>query len=105
MRMTRMIKNKAQNELNAIFERFAPVFRALAHPARLSIANALLVERLTVGELAQRLDLSQSTLSQHLAQMRLHGLVEADREGQRVYYRVIHPAARTVISCIRDQCG
>jgi DNA-binding transcriptional ArsR family regulator len=36
--------------------------------------------------------------------MRVHGLLEAERDGQRVYYRVIHPAARTVIGCIRDHC-
>lgn len=99
-----MIVDRPQDELGRIFERFAPVFRALAHPARLGIANALLSDRLTVGELADLLALSQSTVSQHLAQMRLHGLVAAEREGQRVYYRVIHPAARTVICCIRDHC-
>jgi len=99
-----MIVDRSQGELERIFEGFAPVLRALSHPARLAIANALLAERLTVGELAELLGLSQSAVSQHLSQMRLNGLVAAEREAQRVYYRVVHPAARTVICCIRDNC-
>ncbi len=99
-----MITNKQPKDLIAIFEQVAPVFRVLAHPVRLAISNALLNDKLTVGELAEKLEQPQAAVSQHLAQMRAHGLVEANRDGQRVYYKVIHPAAKSVIRCIRDHC-
>jgi DNA-binding transcriptional ArsR family regulator len=46
---------------------------------------------LSVGELLERIDLSGSALSQHLAKLRRHGMVATRKERQTVYYRVDRP--------------
>lgn len=43
-------------------------------------------QELTVGAIAERVALSQSALSQHLAKLRGSGLVETRRDKQKIYY-------------------
>ena len=67
----------------------AGVLRLLSHPERLKILCYLGVEgELSVGSLLERIPLSGSALSQHLAKMRKEGLVETRKDRQAVYYRV-----------------
>ena len=54
-----------------------------------------------MGELAEAVDLPAAAVSQHLNIMRAHGLVEAEREGRHVFYKVLGPQARTIIGCLR----
>lgn len=65
------------------------ILSALSNPQRLQILCHLVTHgELSVGELLERMDLSQSALSQHLARLRLIGLVETRKEKQTVYYKV-----------------
>src|SRR5438874_5542533 len=67
----------------------AKYFRGLGDPIRLRILQLLAAEgELTVGELVQRLGVSQPNVSNHLACLRWCGFVEAQREGRRVVNRV-----------------
>lgn len=84
----------------AQLESVAHVLRVLAHPVRLAMAAELLTGRYTVGELAERVGSPQAAVSQHLSKMRAQGLIDSDRDGQRVYYRVTHPIAESVMRCI-----
>jgi DNA-binding transcriptional ArsR family regulator len=45
-------------------------------------------EELSVGELLERIELSASALSQHLAKLREHGLVATRKHRQTVFYSV-----------------
>lgn len=84
----------------------AGMLSALANPKRLMLLCVLLEREMSVGDLAEQVGLSQSALSQHLARMRLQGIVEARREGQSVYYRVADPAVREVIATLyRHYCA
>lgn len=69
-------------------ERLARTFKALADPTRLRILNLLLVRPGCVCEFQAVLDLPQSLLSRHLAYLRNAGLVEDERQGMRVFYRL-----------------
>lgn len=69
-------------------ERLACTFKALADPTRLRILNLLLVRPGCVCELQGVLDLPQSLLSRHLAYLRNAGLVQDERQGMRVFYRL-----------------
>jgi len=60
--------------------------RGLANEHRLMILCALSDGELSVKQLNQRIDLSQSALSQHLAVLRQQGLVRTRRDAQNVYY-------------------
>ncbi len=65
----------------------------LANGKRLLILCELMGEgEMSVGTLADAVDLSQSALSQHLAKLRADGLVETRRESQTIYYRLADEA-------------
>jgi ArsR family transcriptional regulator len=69
----------------------AEVMRTLAHPRRLQILHRLAEGPVEVGRLAAELDMSQPNASQHLAVLRSTGIVEAEREGRGVRYRLADP--------------
>lgn len=62
--------------------------KLLANPYRLLVLCHLLEGEKTVGALEEELGLSQSALSQHLAKLRAHKILCAQRQGQLVYYRI-----------------
>lgn len=98
-----MNKRPAPEIPHAVLARCAAAFRVLAHPHRLKIVELLAHRRLSVGELARRIDLPQAACSQHLNLMRAHGLLAAERNGKIVYYKVANPSALHIIDCIRKQ--
>jgi DNA-binding transcriptional ArsR family regulator len=59
---------------------------AVANPKRLLILDTLIKQEFSVGDLAKRVELSKSALSQHLAKLRMAGLVSTRREAQTFYY-------------------
>ncbi|WP_375751239.1 ArsR/SmtB family transcription factor [Vibrio sp. HN007] len=66
--------------------RAVALLKAMANERRLQILCILHDTELSVGELCQKLNLSQSALSQHLAWLRRDGLVSTRKEAQTVYY-------------------
>lgn len=66
----------------------AEALRALAAPSRLKIMELLKSHPYCVRALTARLDISQPAISQHLAVLKQAGLVDADKEGTMVHYRV-----------------
>ena len=67
----------------------ARLLKALAHPIRLQIVHGLLTEGChNVRCIENRTGVSQSCTSQHLQRLRSAGIVEAERVGNEVYYRV-----------------
>jgi len=66
----------------------AGLLKALANPKRLEILCVLGESELSVSALNERIPLSQSALSQHLAVLRTDGLVQTRRESQVIYYSV-----------------
>ncbi len=71
----------------------ATLAKALAHPTRVAILRLLqATEGCMVGDLVERLPLAQSTISQHLKQMREAGLIRGEIDGPRTCY-CVEPAA------------
>lgn len=79
------IPRKAEDRDN----RLANLAKAIGHPARVSILR-LLIHRngCIVGDLVDELPLAQSTISQHLKQLKAAGLIRGDVDGPRVCYCV-----------------
>ncbi|MGC0416192.1 ArsR/SmtB family transcription factor [Embleya sp. AB8] len=69
----------------------AGAFGLLASPARLHIVWALACGESDVTALAERVGGALPAVSQHLAKLKLAGLVRSRREGRRVVYLVDHP--------------
>lgn len=81
----------------------ARLLRALSNESRLLILCYLIeADELSVGDLVERVGLSQSALSQHLAKLRDKGLVSTRRETQTIYYRVCDPKAGQVLALLHD---
>ena len=66
----------------------AKLFRGLSDPSRLSILDVLRNGPLTVGEIVEATELSQSNVSNHLGCLRDCGLVVAEQEGRYVTYHL-----------------
>ncbi len=69
----------------------AGLFKALGHPGRVRVLEALADGERPVGELADRLGLELSHLSQQLAVLRRAGVVSTRRVGSVVFYRLRDP--------------
>lgn len=76
------------------------LLKALASRHRLLILCHLSESKCSVGELAERLDLRDSTVSQHLALLRRDGLVAAERDGQTIWYSLASGPARKVLETL-----
>ncbi|MFN3388778.1 MAG: ArsR/SmtB family transcription factor [Allosphingosinicella sp.] len=81
----------------------AALLKALSNESRLLLLCHLVSEgELSVGAMVERLGLSQSALSQHLAKLREEGLVTYRRESQTLFYRIADPRAGQVLELLRD---
>jgi ArsR family transcriptional regulator, virulence genes transcriptional regulator len=70
-----------------IFELHARVCKTLSHPKRLEIIDVLRnTEAMSVSEIAKKLGVTKANASQHLAIMRLQGIVKNRREGVAILY-------------------
>ncbi|MBL6752106.1 MAG: winged helix-turn-helix transcriptional regulator [Nevskia sp.] len=76
------------------------LLRAMGSRHRLMILCSLAEGELSVGMLNQRVQLSQSALSQHLAVLRADGLVETRRQAQAIFYRVPDGPALQIIGVL-----
>jgi ArsR family transcriptional regulator len=84
-----------------LFEQFAIVAKAVAHPLRLGILEQLAQGERSVEALADRAQLSIANASQHLQQMRRAGLVKARREGKFVFYRLADDSVLDLLASLR----
>jgi ArsR family transcriptional regulator len=80
----------------------AEVLRTLAQPRRLEILHRLAGAPCEVNRLARELGLSQPNVSQHLAVLRGAGLVESERTGREVVYRLSDPDVMVACGVMRE---
>ncbi len=73
------------------------VFRMLADPTRVVLLWLLLDEELPVNELAAGAGKPQTSVSQHLAKLRMARLVQTRRQGNQIFYRVESDHVRQLI--------
>lgn len=79
------------------------LLKAMASESRLLVLCHLAESgELSVGNLAERIGLSQSALSQHLAKLREEGLVATRKDAQSVFYRVCDPKAAQLLALLHD---
>lgn len=83
----------------------AEIFKALGHPTRIYIAKKLSEGELPAGAFVEGLGADFSAVSQHLNVLKKSGVVESQRRGMNVYYRLVYPCIPLLIERIelRDQ--
>jgi ArsR family transcriptional regulator len=77
--------------MDEVYRLQAEVLKTLANPKRLEIIHLLAEGPHEVSRLAEELGISQPNVSQHLALMRSAGVVESERVGREVHYRLSDP--------------
>ncbi len=80
----------------------AKLLALLANEKRLLIASYLLDDELSVNELADKVGLSQSSLSQHLAKFRSAKAVTTRRDAQTVYYSTSHEGVQRILEVLEQ---
>ena len=93
---------EAASDLKANAKIAATMLKAIANESRLLILCNLEGKELSVTDLNDHLDLSQSALSQHLAVLRKDGLVKTRRESQTIYYSLSDARASKVIKTLHE---
>lgn len=92
--------DRAQFEANAA--EAAAFLKAISNENRLMILCQIGDSELSVSELLERIPLSQSALSQHLAKLRKAELVGTRHKAQTVYYSITDPAAAKLIKTLAE---
>ena len=76
------------------------LLKALGNPDRLLLLCQLVSGEMNVGELEERLNIVQPTLSQQLGVLRREGLVDTRRDGRQIYYSISSPQALAIIETL-----
>ena len=87
-------------EMTPVAQLSVRLLGALANQKRLMILSHLFQGELSVNTLAQKVQLSQSALSQHLAKLRKVGIVSTRREGQTIFYKSVSDDAKTGVEAL-----
>lgn len=89
-------------ELKQHASKAAAMLKSLSNENRLMILCSLIEGELSVSELNQRIPLSQSALSQHLATLRERKLVSTRRQAQSIYYALNGDDATRIIEVLQS---
>ncbi|MFP4282684.1 MAG: ArsR/SmtB family transcription factor [Opitutales bacterium] len=78
------------------------VFKALGHPARVTIVRELARGERCVCDLVEAVGLGWSTVSRHLSVLRAAGVVDDEKRGLQVFYRLRLPCVSRFIACLES---
>jgi len=87
------------------FAEAAECLRTIAHPVRLRILQLVAKKAQSVGDLAQACDIRSHETSGHLRLLKDRGLLDSERRGRNVYYRLSEPAVRGILRCVEHRFG
>ena len=90
---------------NKIAEKVAGVLKAVGHPIRLQVIEALEHQELAVNALVDLLGVQQAIISRHLAIMKDKGVLACRRDKTSVYYRIANPAVIQLLHCVYSKCN
>ncbi len=75
------------------------MFKALAHPMRIAMLDKLKGRPWCVCELAAEVGIEKSVASKHLSQLKAAGLIDDEKRGTLVEYRLVAPCVLELASC------
>ena len=79
----------------------ARIIKALAHPTRLFIVDELSRGERCVCELTDMIGVEMPTVSRHLSQLRNVGILEDEKRGAQVFYRLRVPCVLNFFKCVQ----
>ena len=90
------------DKTKASYEAKAAVIKAMAHPSRLYIVDALSQQERCVAELTGMVGSDMSTVSKHLSVLKGVGIIADEKRGTQVYYRLRMPCVMNFFSCVES---
>jgi DNA-binding transcriptional ArsR family regulator len=90
-------------QMQAQAHKAAELLKAMSNENRLLILCHLGQQEMSVGQLNNCINLSQSSLSQHLARLRNDGLVNTRRESQTIYYSIANDVVMKLITLLQHE--
>lgn len=95
--------NALMNQLDAVdTPNLADIFKALGHPARVSFIKKLHNGEKCVCDLVECVDLGWSTVSRHLSVLKEAGIIEDEKRGLQVFYKLKLPCVTELIHCLEN---
>jgi DNA-binding transcriptional ArsR family regulator len=89
-------------QTDIVYNARAKIIKALSHPARLKIVDFLADEPRCVCEIQEVVAADQSTVSKHLCVLRNAGIVDFEKRGLQVYYRLRVPCILNFMGCVEE---
>ena len=89
-------KTKAQ------FEARAKIIKAMAHPTRLFIVDRLSKKEECVCDLTEMIGADTSTVSKHLSVLKAVGIIEDEKRGAQVFYKLRVPCVLDFFGCVES---
>ena len=89
-----------KNNISPEYEALSRIIKSLAHPTRIFIVEELAKNPLCVCELQERIGADISTVSKHLSVLKNSGLVQDEKRGTSIYYKLCCPCILDFIGCI-----
>ena len=86
----------------ARYEARARIVKAMAHPTRLYLVDVLSKDEKCVQELTEDIGADMSTVSRHLGVLKSAGIVESDKRGAQIYYRLRVPCVLNFFDCVES---
>jgi len=74
------------------------ILKAIAHPVRLCIVRGLINNQCNVTKIQDCLKLPQSTVSQHLGKLKAAGIIEGERNGLEICYKVVNQQVKDIVA-------
>lgn len=84
------------------FSQQVKVFKALAHETRMLVVDELSRGERCVCELTELAGIDISTMSKHLSVLREAGVVDSEKRGMQVYYRLLAPCVLKLFTCVQN---
>ena len=85
-------------------EEYSAIFKALAHPTRLTIAyNLMLKSECNVSKMSQCLNIPQPTISQHLSILKNSKVLIGSRNGNQICYKVENPKVIAILKQLSNK--
>ena len=98
--MKAVVNTNRQLPSNAQVDHVADLFRLMGDPTRLRIILVCLKHPISVGEIADELDASQSLVSHHLRLLRAARVLKTERHGKQIFYSALDQHIQCVIDDI-----
>lgn len=87
-------------KLRASYSARATILKAMAHPTRLFIVDELSRNEKCVAELTEMIGDDMSTVSRHLSVLKNAGILQVERRGVCIYYRLKCPCVLDFFTCV-----